>query len=49
MYELYKILEEGGEGTMLSIMEKEKKPENVCISENYIYLVVMRDIQDEKG
>ena len=49
MCELYRILEDGGEGTMLAITESRKKYENFCISESYKYLMGMRDIQDKKG
>ena len=45
MCELCNILDEGGEGTMLTITETQKKFEKFCICENYKYLVGMRDVQ----
>ena len=48
MCELYRILEEGGEDTVLAITETQKKYENLCISESYKYLMGMRVMQDKK-
>ena len=36
-------------GTMLAIMETQKKYEHFCISKDYKYLVGMRDMQDKNG
>ena len=47
--ELIAVIESDDCGKLLAITETQKKYENFNMSENYIYVTSMRDIQDKKG